>query len=483
MIKLHSFRAWARLLRHAGADEHGGVALIAAALIVVLLAATGAAIDVSRSLDSRQRLQTALDASLLAAASESLKDEDTIKRKVLETFTARRSWGKELSNVTVELAIGEDSIEGVATADYANTLLGAVWRDRMTVRVASQVKAGQRDIEVALVLDNTGSMASQNRMGIMKASVNNFISEMQKLDRESSTTTVKVGLVPYETRVRLDTSLRNEPWLNFDEIIAHLEEKAAEEKEGRGRGRGRGWGRGGRRGGEENEQQGKVTEDDARNAWEGCVWDRRVIGMNRYDSHIDMVMADENTHYPATLLKHQVDGNSVKMWESCDLTAVLPLTDNFVEARTRVATMRPDGYTNVGLGLIWGWNLVDPAAPFTEGKAYTDPKVLKFIVLLTDGDNTFNRRGYTEDPHEKWGQDYAGRFNRGMRDESTEDTCANLKKTPIKVFTIRVVDGNAGLLRDCASSPDMFYDIRNPNEMRAVFNEIADRIKQVHLSM
>ena len=44
-------------------------------------------------------------------------------------------------------------------------------------------------------------------------------------------------------------------------------------------------------------------------------------------------------------------------------------------------------------GLLWGWRVLSPTSPFTEGATYTDEKWVKAIVLLTDGENDVGQGG------------------------------------------------------------------------------------------
>ena len=41
------------------------------------------------------------------------------------------------------------------------------------------------------------------------------------------------------------------------------------------------------------------------------------------------------------------------------------------------------GHTVVPEGLAWGWRVISPGAPFTEGVPYDDPDTMKVIILLT----------------------------------------------------------------------------------------------------
>ena len=46
----------------------------------------------------------------------------------------------------------------------------------------------------------------------------------------------------------------------------------------------------------------------------------------------------------------------------------------------------------------------------------------------------------------------------------------NVKAANIKLYTVRVIDGNATLLQDCATKPDMYYDVQNATQLNGVFS-------------
>ena len=85
---------------------------------------------------------------------------------------------------------------------------------------------------------------------------------------------------------------------------------------------------------------------------------------------------------------------------------------------------------------------------------------------MTDGQNTENR--WTSNTH-----DIDGR---------TEKVCANLRSSGIKVFTIRVKEGNQDLLRNCATNPSMYYDVPAVSEMMAVFKSIAGSVTNLRIA-
>ena len=57
------------------------------------------------------------------------------------------------------------------------------------------------------------------------------------------------------------------------------------------------------------------------------------------------------------------------------------------------------------IGATWGWHLLDDKLPFTDAKPYQTKDLQKYLILMTDGDNTENRFSTSESsintPHRK----------------------------------------------------------------------------------
>ena len=51
------------------------------------------------------------------------------------------------------------------------------------------------------------------------------------------------------------------------------------------------------------------------------------------------------------------------------------------------------------------------------------------------------------------------------------------------VFTIRLVSGNAALLRDCASEEKKYFDVKDASQLGPVFQAIAREISSTRLTM
>ena len=83
----------------------------------------------------------------------------------------------------------------------------------LNVASLSQATIGQRKAEIALVLDNTGSMASQNKMTELKKASLNLVASMEAAS-PMGVGMIKAALVPFDTHVKLDANAnRNASWL------------------------------------------------------------------------------------------------------------------------------------------------------------------------------------------------------------------------------------------------------------------------------
>ncbi len=74
--------------------------------------------------------------------------------------------------------------------------------------------------------------------------------------------------------------------------------------------------------------------------------------------------------------------------QSCR-SPIVELTNNQKRMRDAINAMQPGGYTHIPQGLVWGWRVLSPGEPFTQGVAYDDTTTQKALVLLSDGKNTF----------------------------------------------------------------------------------------------
>jgi hypothetical protein len=126
--------------------------------------------------------------------------------------------------------------------------------------------------------------------------------------------------------------------------------------------------------------------------------------------------------------------------------------------------MTPAGNTNVTIGLAWGFQMLSPNEPF-NAPAPT-PDLDKVIVMMTDGENTQNR----------WTSSATS------IDSRTQKVCDNIKAANIKLYTIRVIDGDAALIKNCATKPSMYYDVQQADQLSSAFSSIAQNLANLRIT-
>jgi hypothetical protein len=137
----------------------------------------------------------------------------------------------------------------------------------------------------------------------------------------------------------------------------------------------------------------------------------------------------------------------------------------------KIDQMTPAGNTDVTIGLVWGWHSLTGNQPFPEGAAPAQD-LDKVILVLTDGDNT-----------QAWNNSNQSTINsQSQIDARTAQVCTNAKAAGVKIYTVRVIEGNADLLRNCATNPNMYYDVQQASQLDAVFTAIAESLANLRIA-
>ncbi len=189
---------------------------------------------------------------------------------------------------------------------------------------------------------------------------------------------------------------------------------------------------------------------NARSTWGGCIMDR-----NQSDDISNTAPTGSTTNFPA------------ENTSACPPGTVTPLTSDWGNLNAQVSAMTAAGNTNQTVGLAWGWQTLTNSAPYHPGALPLDTS--RVIILLTDGENTQNR----------WSS------SASSIDDRTELICENIKDDDIIVYTVRMIDGNASLLRGCATnqSDDYYKSLSNADELQGAFHRIAIAITNLRLSL
>ena len=536
--------AFARRLRR---DERGAIAVQFAILALPLSVLVFGLVDISRTSLQRRQMQDALDAAtLMAARSTAVTDAD------LDTI-GDAAFLAEINGLNLGLTGASSTFKAgtnnrvVATASGTlKPIVANLWTNHdITITANSEVVRSVNKLEVALVLDNTGSMNDSLGSGgkkidalidASKSLVNTLAAAAQ---RSSDPDSVKISVVPFSMTVNVGSTYQNASWITGtlpsaygSDIFASSQNRFTLLSN-----LGLSW-----RGCIESRPDPYDITDtapgsgatlfvpffapdepddnaaysggyyrDKRTVWYGTIennwitgdrssstsWFTRQNGVSKY--------ANNSTNRNAVISEAKT-GTAYGPNAGCGLTSLMRLTNVKTSAGATTVTDKLDdmvanGNTNVAMGLMWGWHTVSPNAPFADGKPYGTDKVSKIIVLLTDGDNTNNETSTPNDSvysgygyiwQKRLKNAYGNALDVGSTGDNRRDAidsrqskiCANLRDKKILVYSIGVgvSSHSKSILQGCATTPDMYYDVTDASQLTTVFNAIAGSIQNLRIS-
>ena len=159
-------------------------------------------------------MQAAADAAALAAARDApgLSRGQLIKR-AKAVFAANFSVkGVTLGAITVHKT--DRAVRVAATSSIKTSVMGIVRVDTIDIGATAEAAWGRNKLEIALVLDNTGSMGESGKMPALKSAVRDFLTALERYAYQRDA--VKVSIVPFDTQVNIGTAYVDANWLTFD---------------------------------------------------------------------------------------------------------------------------------------------------------------------------------------------------------------------------------------------------------------------------
>ena len=181
------------------------------------MGAVGAAVDYTQANATRTAFQAALDSTALmlskTAATQSTARPADRGDQLLSTPC---SPGPNAKNVTVTANYSSTSgskvmLNGSATVN--TNFLGVLGISQIHIRRSSASTWGNTRLRVALVLDNTGSMASSDKMTALKTASQNLLTQLKSAAVTADD--VYVSIVPFSKDVNVGAS-------NYNRVVAAL---------------------------------------------------------------------------------------------------------------------------------------------------------------------------------------------------------------------------------------------------------------------
>jgi Flp pilus assembly protein TadG len=201
------------LFRRFLSNSAGNFSTMLALASVPLLLASGAAIDFSRANHARTVLQAAADAAALGGGSSKDKSDAQLQSLVEQYLDVNNAKAvlEHVSKIEQALDPEKGTFEVKISGKMKTSFMVIGGITEMDIGVSSQVNVGSEALEVAMVLDNTGSMSGV-KIANLKSAATNLVDILEK--ETSSNADVKIGLVPFAEYVNVGASNINADWID-----------------------------------------------------------------------------------------------------------------------------------------------------------------------------------------------------------------------------------------------------------------------------
>lgn len=414
-------------------DQRGSIAVVFAMMSVIMLGVVGGAVDYGRWLAARSKTHNAIDSAVLAGGRvlqlAGMGDAEA-KAAADKYYSRNKSGALDIDNTV--FSVNNTEITGVTTSFVKTPFLSLMGIDTLPVTITAKAivaagGSGGSHVEVAMMLDTTGSM-SGDKMVDLKAAAKDLI-DIVVWDDQSEYTS-RVALAPFSEYVNVGTA-----------YFSAITNKTA---------------------------SGSLNQRT-------CVKERN--SSKRYKD-----AKPQDGHY----FDYYTGSGTCKPYAT-----IMPLTSDKNALKTHIDSFPTTGMTAGHLGTAWAWYLLSPKwgdvwGSAAKGKGYGQitqsaddqssavfgdadfqPKLHKIAILMTDG---------------VYNQFYSG-------DGSTTQAralCDGMKNKNIVVYTVGFAIGVGSTpdltMQYCATSESHYYNASNGEALKQAFRDIALKISDLRLS-
>ncbi len=164
---------------------------------MLMLLIGGIAVDLMRYERARTKLQGTMDRAVLAAASlRQQRDPDL----VVQDYFAKAGLADRLTGSTSVSVLGLRDVSATAQENLPTFFMHSLGINTLEANIGARAVESVTPIEISMVLDISGSMRFNNKIGELRKAAKNFFKIV--LDGDAATTT-SINIVPYAGQVNV----------------------------------------------------------------------------------------------------------------------------------------------------------------------------------------------------------------------------------------------------------------------------------------
>jgi Flp pilus assembly protein TadG len=476
-------------------NERGNMAIVVGMATVPMMLIMGAAVDFENASNTHTELQSSVDSAALFAATltETSNDALTTKSKPYfdSNFNATGASGSG-SSATYNVTSVGDSITATASIPVNNAFMKLAGLPTTTVSATSVVKKAGINLEVSLVLDNTGSMgwinAKTGNSAIfdLKAAATKFIDQVVP-DTQGNYYT-KVAAIPYNVGVNMGSSaaadIARDPVAPGASLTPGYQDyyfmPVAPVKEAKNN---------------SGVWQNNCVHDANHNCYAtgtitNCVTERTGAQAFTDASAITYPLGRQ----------YVVGGASAS--NGCSVTPMRPLSTSKSDLKNTIAAMAAANNTVGQVGISWGWYTLSPNIGLFSGVSvpagydkltasdYTQ-RVKKIMILMTDGEynsayadgvmsGKLNYVNYTDSKVINKVPDNGDPF------VQSKAMCSAIKASGVELYVItfqldKTKPERVDLTTSCATDSKHLIDADNTS-LDAAFSKIANQLQEMRIA-
>lgn len=462
----------ARFMRHFRRDQRGNVAIIFALTSLVAVTLVGGAVDFGRVYSFKTKMQSALDAAALAGATFLMMDpaHDVSKAgdqasKYFNSVVNAEHGAVATPIVTAQTKTVSITADAVVPTPFLSLIgINSIPLNGVALATGTALIAGgsgQDEVELALMLDITGSMGESaltggTKLDAMKLAAKDLIDIL--MPDNGGTIHAKVALAPFSARINAGdyaAAATGQPLVktttsNYQCNPHEVCEQVCTSYKKNG--------------------SCKSYDNQCTTVYDTCTSSKTTYLRRCMEERTGPLKFEDDT--PGSGFPYTYVSNLNSATNCTPTQAIVPLTSDKTVLKDRITNFTASGSTAGHLGTAWAWYMLSPdwsgvfsgtAAP----KAYNTPKLRKIAVLMTDGE-------------------YNLYYSSGQGDSTAQarSLCANMKAAGIEVFTVGFMldtDVSKETMRQCASTTENAFLADNGQQLYDAFRAIAYKVVPIHL--
>ncbi len=466
----------------------GAIAIMFAFFLLPFILVMSIGIEVGRLIYVETRMAYAIDAAVVSVARYDLNDAQANMENMFYVNLERDFMGMDLVP-TFEITENNTKITISVEGDMPTILGKFVGINSLHANASATSLRTLVGVEIAMILDTTGSMLSNNKIGGLKVAAKNFIDVIFQ-DEETRPNTL-IGIIPYAMTVNVGSDKTG--WLTDPATAAN------------------------------------PVFFPAGAPWKGCVKNRDITLGSLSDTPPTQITDKFETYYAESSYTFHAwwqawdndytirsDG-TIRVRNSFsyanigpNLNCVDPLQipiNNKTSLKSKIDSLDVYMGGTDGSRIVWGWRMLSPkwnglwgAQPMKE---YGASNNIKAIIMMTDGENSVPSRNYTGvavtayEPRSNPAIIGNNRLSTGrMYGASTRsqantqinaamaEACTKIKDAGIEIYTVvlQVNDETTqNLYRNCATSQNHYYAPGNTSELYEDFEKIAKSLNRIRI--